>query len=127
MEEPKNKDLTPNFGNTMLSDVLIKVYSGVSVEDKCRSQLHPLNEVIKAKEIVDLHKSIDCYSNSTDFIQTIKYYAKLKNINTEFFLNGESFGSEIEPIFEDFNKSFDFIDEICKKISDNSRIGESLN
>jgi hypothetical protein len=116
-QNTENKDLTANFGNTVLSDVLIRVYSGVSVEDKCRSQLHPLNEAIKAKEIVDLCESIDCYSNSTDFIQTIKYYAKSKNINTEFFLDGESFGSEIEPLFEDFNKSFDFMDGICKNIS----------
>lgn len=49
-QNTENKDLTATFGNTMLCDVLIKIYSGITVEDKCRHQLHPLNEVIKAKK-----------------------------------------------------------------------------
>lgn len=116
-QNTENKDLTATFGNTMLCDVLIKIYSGITVEDKCRHQLHPLNEVIKAKKIVDLGKSTECYSNSTDFIQTIKYYSLAKGVNVEFYLDGKSYGNDIEPLFEDFNKSFDFMDSICKNIT----------
>ena len=92
--------------------ILIRVYCGESIEDKCRHQLHPLSEVKKAKEIMSLNKSIDCYSNSPDFVSAIKYIAEKNDVNVEFFLNGKSVGVDIEPIFEDFNKSFTFLDEM---------------
>ena len=40
-----------------MEDILIRVYSGESIEDKCRTQKHPLNEVKRAKEIIDLYDS----------------------------------------------------------------------
>ena len=89
----------------MLCDVLIRVFCGISVEDKCRQQLHPLNEVKNAKEIVDLNKSIDCYSNSSDFVSTVKYYGLEKGVKTEFYIDGKSCDDDIEPVFENFNKS----------------------
>ena len=95
-----------------MEDILIRVYSGESIEDKCRTQKHPLNEVKRAKEIIDLNKSIDCYSNSPDFVSTIKYLSDKYSITSEFFLNGESFGNDIEPIFEDFNRAFTLMDSI---------------
>jgi hypothetical protein len=39
-----------NFAKPMLGDVFIRVFCGVSIEDKCRNQLHPLNEVIQAQK-----------------------------------------------------------------------------
>lgn len=92
-----------------MKDILIRVYCGESIEDKCDAQKHPLTEVKRAKEIVDAKKSVDCYSNSPDFVSAIKYLSA-DSVNSEFFLNGKSFGNDIEPIFEDFNKSFGLLD-----------------
>jgi hypothetical protein len=95
------------------NSVKIQVFCGTSIEDKCRNQLHPLNEVKKAKQIIDLKESISCYSNSTDFISTIKYYGQKHNIETEFFLNNISCGDDIELIFKDFNESYKFLNTLC--------------
>ena len=107
----------PLAANPMLGNVLIRVFSGLSVEDKCRHQLHPLNEVVQAKKILSLKKSTDLYSNSPDFVSAIKYLCQEKSISCEFFLNGESTGNDIEPIFENFNKSFDLLNELCPNIA----------
>ena len=90
-----------------MEQILIKVFSGISIEDKCGKQLHPINEAKKAKTIVDKGESIEIYSNSPDFISIIKYYSLDKNINLEFYLDGTYLGDEIEPIFKEFNKAFD--------------------
>ena len=95
-----------------MEDILIRVYCGESVESKCEPQKHPLNEVKRAKEIIESGKSIDCYSNSPDFVSAIKYISSRHFIKSEFFLNGESLGDDIEPIFEDFNKSFTLLDAL---------------
>lgn len=95
-----------------MEDILIRVYSGESIEDKCEAQRHPLNEVKRAKEIVESGNTTDCYSNSPDFVSAIKYLSEKHSIKSEFFLNGESFGDDIEPIFEDFNRAFILMDSI---------------
>ena len=95
--------------------IKIRVYSGVTIEDKCRGQLHPLSEVKKAIEIIDLNKSIDCYSNSPDFVSAIKYYGINKGIDTEFFIDGVSHGSNIDPIFKSFNMSFELLKTIISE------------
>ncbi len=97
--------------------VLIRVFCGVTIENNCRQQLHPINEVKKAKEIVELNKTIDCYTNSPDFVSTIKYYGLEKGVQTEFYIDGVCCGSDIEPIFENFNQSFDLINDLCPNIS----------
>jgi hypothetical protein len=99
-----------------MKDILIKVYCGVSVEGKCRHQLHPINEVIQAQKILSLNKSTELYSNSPDFVSAIKYLCQEKNINCEFFLDGESVGNDIEAIFESFNKAFDLLNDLCPNI-----------
>ena len=91
---------------------LIRVFCGESIQDKCGNQLHPLNEVKKAKEVIDLKESIDCYSNSPDFVLTIKYYGLSKGIKTQFFINEVNCDDDIEPIFKDFNKSIEIINTI---------------
>jgi hypothetical protein len=106
-----------NKSKPLLGDVFIRVFCGVSIEDKCRHQLHPLNEVIQAQKALSLNKSIDFYSNSPDFVSAIKYLCQEKSISCEFFLNGESTGNDIEPIFENFNKSFDLLNELCPNIA----------
>lgn len=94
--------------------VKIIVYTGETIEHYCLSR-HPVSEVKKAKEIIDLNKSNICYSNYSDFIAAIKYLAEQENIEVEFFLNGKSVGSDIEPIFEDLNRSYDLIKELTTK------------
>ena len=106
-----------NFAKPMLDDVFIRVFCGVSIEDKCRHQLHPLNEVIRAQKSLSLNKSMVFYSNSPDFVSAIKYLCQEKSLNYEFFLNGESTGKDIDPIFENFNKSFDLLNELCPNIT----------
>lgn len=117
MKETLNNNESSNNTKPVLGDVFIRVYCGVSIEDKCRHQLHPLNEVIQAQKLLSLNKSMDFYSNSPDFVSAIKYLYKEKNIKCEFFLNGESTGDDIEPIFENFNKSFDLLNELCPNIA----------
>ena len=96
--------------------MLIHVYCGESVEYECEHQKHPVNEVKRAKEIIDSiiesKKSVYCHSNSPDFVSAIKYLSEKHSIESKFFLNGECFDSDIEPIFEDFNKSFTLLDAL---------------
>jgi hypothetical protein len=98
--------------NAPLDGVLIRVFCGVTVEHKCGAQLHPLNDVLKAKEIVDLKKSINVFSNSPDFVSAIKYLCDKDGIKCVFFLDGESVGDDIEPIFENFNQSLDLLNQL---------------
>ena len=97
----------------MLGDILIRVFCGISIEDKCRHQLHPLNEVVQAQKILSLNKSTDLFSNSPDFVSAIKYICHEKQIKCEFFLDGKSVGINTEPIFDSFNKSFDLLNDLC--------------
>lgn len=90
----------------------VTVYCGESIQDKCSKQMHSVNEVLLANALVNSDKDEVAYSNSTDFISAVKYIGKKQNIQTEFFLNGISCGDDIEPIFEDLNRSFDLINEL---------------
>ena len=94
----------------------IKVYCGETVH--CGSQEHPVQEVKNAEKLVLLMKSdktkgdFTVVSNSPDFVSAIKYIGKKQGVETEFFLNGESCGNSIGPMFEDFNRALDMIDEL---------------
>lgn len=93
-------------------EIIIRVYSGISIEDNCGLQQHPVNDVIKAEKLISLNQSLNVYTNSPDFIQAIVFLCENEDIKYELFLNGESTGKDMEPIYEDFNKSFDMINEI---------------
>ena len=90
----------------------IKIYAGESIEHLCGQELHPKNYVLKAQELVLSEQDVIAYSNSPDFISAIKYIAKKHKIETEFFLDGISAGDSIEPLFENFNRSLDLINEL---------------
>jgi hypothetical protein len=90
----------------------IKVYCGETIEEKCDKQLHPVKFVELAQSLVLSNTNEICYSNNPDFVMGIKYIAKKHNIDIEFFLNGVSCGDDIEPIFNDFNRSLDMINEL---------------
>lgn len=90
----------------------INVYCGISVEDKCGEQLHPLNYVVQAQKLLSLNKSMDFYSNSPDFVSAVKYLCQARGVDCEFFLDGESCGDNIEPIFESFNMAIDLLNEL---------------
>lgn len=89
----------------------VKVFCGESVQDKCGRQLHPVAEVNRAIEILNSPTDEIVYSNHPDFVSAIKYAGQKKNINTEFFLNGISYGDDIEEIFKDFNRALDMMSE----------------
>ncbi len=97
----------------MSEEILISVYSGKTISKQCGEQMHPLDEVNFAKGIVEECQTIDLYSNSPDFVMAIKYIAEKNNIKTEFYLDGVSHGTDIEPLFEDFNKAITLLDDIC--------------
>ena len=42
----------------------------------------------------------------------MKYIAKKEGITPEFFINGVSCGNDIGPVFNDFNRSLDLINEL---------------
>lgn len=90
----------------------VTVYCGESIQGKCGKQMHPANEVMNAKAFVESLVDEVCYSNHPDFISAIKYIGKKQHVQTEFFLNGVSCGDDIEPIFEDLNRSLDLINEL---------------
>ena len=46
----------------------------------------------------------------------IKYGGEKLGINIEFIHNGDSIGTDVEPIFEDFNRSLDMISELIDDI-----------
>jgi hypothetical protein len=93
------------------NDIIIRVFSGISVEYKCGTQLHPVNEVKRAVDLVNENKSVDVYSNSPDFVSAMKYYCKMKKISVVFFIDGENCGDDIEPVFISFNKSLHLINK----------------
>ena len=96
----------------------IIVYTGEQYIDKCGSQSHPVQEVEKAWKSLnsDLDEVCKFYSNSPDFISMMKYGGEKLGINVEFIHNGDSIGTDIEPIFEDFNRSLDMISELIDDI-----------
>lgn len=96
--------------------------------DEPEAHLHPQWIVEYARIIIMLHKEIGVKffiaSHSTDFVSAIKYIAEKqktqKNLsfylaeedaNKPFSYNYKAIGTDIEPIFESFNKSLDKISE----------------
>jgi len=92
--------------------IKIRVFCGVSVEAQCSQELHPINQVKRAAQIVAENKSVDLYSNSHDFVSAIYYACQRRNIECELFLNGISKGKNLERIFKDFNRCYKLIDEL---------------
>lgn len=96
--------------------------------DEPEAHLHPQWIVEYARIIVMMHQKIGAKffiaSHSTDFISAIKYIAEKQKVqkSLSFYLaeedkrkpysyNYKSIGTDIEPIFESFNKSLDKISE----------------
>lgn len=98
----------------------IEVYSGESVLDEICNPYHPLLNVESAHRFVMNLKASNCdgvlklCSNSPDFVSAIYYLCEKENINAEFFLNGMSQGNNIEEIFNDFNRSYELLDNLCE-------------
>ncbi len=95
----------------------VEVYSGISVEDKCISR-HPINDAKKAKEFVDLALKgifVSTHSNSIFFIISIHMLCLEFNVNIEFFLDGKSYGRDYQYITDDFEKSAEYIHNLCPK------------
>lgn len=85
---------------------MIQVFCGENIYQK--KGLHPVKEFERAIKAVDKGDG-QYHSNSCDFVSTVKYYSEIKGVDVEFFLSGESVGSDIEPIFEDFNRAIDLL------------------
>ncbi len=96
--------------------------------DEPEAHLHPQWIVEYARIIVMMHQRIGAKffiaSHSTDFVSAIKYIAEKQKVqkSLSFYLaeedkrkpysyNYKSIGTDIEPIFESFNKSLDKISE----------------
>lgn len=102
----------------MKNKAKIQVYCGESVSNMINisTEIHPVKQVENAnsliESVVNFKKIRKVYSNSPDFVSAIKYIGEIKGLETEFFLNGTSQGNDIEKIFEDFNKSYDLLNNI---------------
>lgn len=92
----------------------VTVYCGESIQDKCNKQLHPIVEVKNANNLILSENDEVAYSNSSDFISAIKYIGEKHNIITEFYLDGEYCGDDIEPIFRDLNRSLILMDKLSE-------------
>ena len=96
--------------------------------DEPEAHLHPQWIVEYARLIVLIHKHIGTKffiaSHSTDFVSAIKYiavkedcldslsyYLSEEDKGNPYMYNYRSLNTDIEPIFESFNKSFSLIDE----------------
>ena len=96
--------------------------------DEPEAHLHPQWIVEYARIIVMMHQKIGTKffiaSHSTDFVSAVKYIAEKQKVqkSLSFYLaeedkrkpfsyNYKSIGTDIEPIFESFNKSLDKISE----------------
>jgi hypothetical protein len=90
----------------------ITVYSGETVQAAdCGYQLHPVGSVKYAMVLIHSDKDEVVHTNSPDMVAAIKYIGKKHNVETEFFLDGVSHGDNIEPLFEDFNRALDMVNE----------------
>lgn len=82
--------------------------------------LHPLYEAKKAKsncdklfESTDENWTLTVFTVSTDAVAVYCYYGKdTLGLDVHLYLNDKE--TDIESVFESFNKSLDFIDEIAK-------------
>ena len=91
----------------------ISIYTGVTIEDKCRQQLHPLTEVKKAKHLLDTAGGdLKFYSNSPDFVEMTTMYSEQFGYEVELFVDGVSVGDNLDTVFADFNLSYSFMHKI---------------
>lgn len=112
---------------TLLRNGAISEHS-LLIIDEPEAHLHPQWIVEYARIIVMMHQKIGAKffiaSHSTDFVSAIKYIAEKQKVqkSLSFYLaeedkrkpysyNYKSIGTDIEPIFESFNKSLDKISE----------------
>lgn len=94
----------------MSKETSIRIFCGITVEGKANLQLHPISEIKRAKRLSDLTGFIDIYSNSPDFVSAISRLCEKKRIKCDFYLNGKL--SNVEAILEDFNKAFEYLDNL---------------
>lgn len=98
------------------SKKVIRLFSGITIENRANQERHPLTDVKEAdnviKSVLSLGVSRDCHSNSPDFVMALFYGCKYHKIEFESFLDGVSCGNDIETIFGDFNKSLDEINRL---------------
>ena len=73
-----------------------------------------MSEVKFAFDIITSEQDEIVYSNSADCISAIKYIGKKHNVLTEFWLNDNCYGDDIDPIFADLNRALDMINEMGK-------------
>ena len=90
----------------------ITVYSGESISDKCEKELHPVAYVKLAEKLVLSNQDEVAYSNNPDFVSAVKYLGEKYDITTVFYLDSVCYDDDIEPLFKDFNRSLDLIEEI---------------
>ena len=98
---------------------MIRAYSTIHCGCKCASGSSIISNVL-----AEIGTKFFIASHSTDFVSAIKYIAEKQKVqkSLSFYLaeedkrkpysyNYKSIGTDIEPIFESFNKSLDKISE----------------
>lgn len=96
-----------------MENLKFKIFCGEE-NPKTQIQLHPIQEVKRAASIIESLQGGEYFSNSTDFVSTMYYLCRKNEYEIEFFINNVSVGSNIEAVFEDFNKALFLMDEITE-------------
>ena len=95
------------------------IITGEKVEDKCINEpRHPFLAIQQAKELIDnILKSqkqevVQKYSNSSDVVSCLYYYGSSKGISVRIYQNDLNHEITIDQAFEDWNRTFTFLDNI---------------
>lgn len=100
----------------------INIYSGESLTNSPGGlKLHPYTQVVEAIAILeDEDEKCDVYTNSPDFISAVVHIGNAKGgVEVNLFLNGNP--SNIEEVFNDFNRSYELIGQQIEKYENESQ------
>jgi len=113
-----NNERKHSFGTDM-NKIILQIITGKEVDDKLiNDPRHPLLAVKQAKLFVDDiiehgNTIVQKYTNSSDTISCLYYYGILRGIDVHIFQNDLEHEITLGEAFEDWNRSFDYLDELC--------------
>lgn len=102
-----------------MNKVTLQIITGEKVDDKLiNDPRHPLLAVKQAELFVDDmieqgREVVQKYSNSSYTISCLYYYGRLQGIDVHIFQNDLEHEITLEEAFKDWNRSFDYLDELC--------------
>lgn len=107
-----------------MNRLTLQIICGEKVDDKLITDpRHPFLAIQQAKQLIDdmlLQKKEmqQKYSNSTDVISCLYYYGTSVGIDVRIYQNDLEHEITLEQAFDDWNRSFDYLDQICERKSE---------